>query len=113
MTDIVWCMCSRGRTEGYVDLGGGIWGHQLCRKPTRQFWINKVLREYYERELDEIIERIIEHKELEDGLDKGRAETACKFLAMLLNPTNPNLISVKNASVKRYSDRKNSESTKA
>jgi hypothetical protein len=112
MTDNPWCLCSRSRTEGYVNLGNGIWGHQLCRKPTRLFWINKVLRENYERELDAILTRIIEHTELEDGLDKGRAETACKFIAMILNPVNPSPLNVKNAAVKRYLYRKNNAVTK-
>lgn len=64
-----------------------------------------MLIEKYWKELDEIIERIIEQRELVDGLDKGRAETACLFIAMLLRPHAPDPITVRDGAVKRYKDR--------
>lgn len=69
------------------------------------FWENVVLIERYKQELDDIIERIITNNEKEDGLDKGRAEIACNFIAMILNPINPNMIQVRNDAVRRFKER--------
>lgn len=64
-----------------------------------------MLIDRYWKELDEIIGRIITKQELEDGLDKGRAEAACLFIAILLRPHNPDLIGVRNQALKRYKER--------
>jgi hypothetical protein len=64
-----------------------------------------VLIANYWKELDEIIERIIEGKELPDGLDKGRAETACLFIAMLLRPHDPDVKLIRDQALQRYRGR--------
>lgn len=66
-----------------------------------------MLVEKYWHELDEIFDRIVEKNENEDGLDRGRAETACLFIAMLLRPHNPDPKFVRDMAIKRYRDRLN------
>jgi hypothetical protein len=100
-----YCTCSKGKNEGYKNLGNQQWVHSVCGKPAYLFWINVMLIEKYWKELDDIIERIIEKRELEDGLDKGRAETACLFIAMLMRPHDPDIRTIRNQAVKRYRDR--------
>jgi len=102
--DLWYCTCSRGKNEGYRNLGNQNWVHSTCGKPAYLFWINVVLVEKYWKELDEIIARIIEKREHEDGLDKGRAETACLFIAMLLRPHDPDVKVIRDQAVKRYRD---------
>jgi hypothetical protein len=98
-----WCTCKdRLSFKGFVRIKDNIWGHQACMKPTELFWTNAVLSKMYEAELDEIIARLMEGRESEDGLDKGRAEMACKFLAMLITPRNPNMKYVRDEALKRY-----------
>lgn len=106
--NIVWCTCtSKGKNEGYtrIDYPGTeseVWGHKQCGKPTYLYWISIVLLEKYWKELDEIIARIIEGKELEDGFDKGRAETACLFIGLLVRPHDPDIKSIRDMALKRY-----------
>lgn len=103
--ELWYCTCSRGKNEGYKNLGNQYWVHSVCGKPAYLFWINCVLLENYWKELDDIIERIIEKRELEDGLDKGRAETACLFIAMLTRPHDQDIKPIRDQAVKRYRDR--------
>jgi len=103
--ELWYCTCIKGKNDGFKNLGQQHWVHSVCLKPTYLFWINQVLIEKYWSELDEIIERIIDQSELDDGLDKGRAETACLFIAMLLRPHNPSVKDVRDMAVKRYRDR--------
>lgn len=100
-----WCKCLRGKTDGYKQIEADIWVHSVCSKPTKMFWINKVLLDKYWEELDLIIERIITKTEYSDGMDKGRAEIACLFIAMLLRPHAPDIKYVRDLAVKRYRDR--------
>lgn len=97
-----WCKCLRGKMDGYKHLGNQVWVHSVCLKPTHLFWINQMLIQKYWKELDEIIYRIIMKEELEDGLDKGRAETACLFIAMLLRPHDPSVKYVRDEAIKRF-----------
>ncbi len=101
--DVPWCTCIGALgSKGFVLISNGIWGHKDCMKPTNLFWINAVLSKKYEAELDEIIARLMEGRESEDGLDKGRAEMACKFLAMLISPNDPNMKYIRDEALKRY-----------
>ncbi len=94
--------CKRGKTDGYKHIGNGIWGCAVCGKPSLLFWISHVLVSSYWKELDEIISRILEKRENEDGLDKGRAEIACKFIAMILYPHQPDIKYVRDLAIKQY-----------
>lgn len=96
------CLCNRSKNEGYKNLGNQFWVHSVCEKPTYLFWINQVLIEKYWKELDEIIERIVEKRESQDGFDKGRAETACLFIAMLLRPHDPDVKLIRDMAIERY-----------
>ncbi len=98
--DIPYCRCAKGKMDGYKNLGNGIWAHSTCNKPTYLFWINQVLVNDYWRELDLIIEKIIEKRS--DAHDIGRAEMACKFIAMLINPENPDPKPIRDIAIKRY-----------
>ena len=61
----------------------------------------------YWKELDEVFARIIEKRENEDGFDRGRAETACLFIAMLLYPHSPDPKTVRDMAIRRYRERLN------
>lgn len=98
------CRCGRNKNEGFKNIGNQTWVHSVCLKPTYLFWMNVMLVEEYWKELDEVIARIIEKRELEDGLDKGRAETACLFIAMLLRPHDPDIKTIRDQAVRRYRD---------
>lgn len=97
--------CSRGKTDGYKSIGNGIWACAVCGKPSYRFWITHVLVQGYWKELDEIISRIMEKRENEDGYDRGRAETACLFIAMLLYPHSPDTKFVRDMAIRRYRER--------
>lgn len=64
-----------------------------------------VLLDRYWDELDTIVERIATGQEAEDGLDKGRAETAMYFIAILLAPHNPNIQRVRDEAARRFRER--------
>lgn len=103
---VPWCECglkrgSSSKRRGFAHIGNQVWVCNSCMKPTRLFWENRLLRNRYEAELDEIISRILNGQENEDGLDKGRAEIACMFIAMILTPNNPNPVLARNESLKR------------
>ena len=108
MNEPPYCLCSKGKTDGYKNLGNQLWVHAVCRKPSYLFWINQMLINEYWKELDLIIERILEKRELEDGLDRGRGEIACLFIAMLLRPHNPDPKFVRDQALKRYRERNSS-----
>lgn len=101
---IPWCECKVKKTSGYKHLGDQIWGCPQCLKPTQRFWYNQVLRKAFQAELDPIMERLLAGED-SDGLDKGRAEMAIKFIAMIENLSAPNLIHVRNESLKRISSK--------
>lgn len=107
MNDTPWCLCTdKGKSSGgYINVGNQFWVHFACKKPTRLFWENQVLIHKYEEELDEIMDRILSGHESADGLDKGRAEIACLFIAMILNPSKPNILTARDASIKRCRSR--------
>lgn len=101
--NIPWCECGvkRGgaiKKGGYTHIGNQIWVHSACMKPTKMFWERQVLVKQYKNKLDEIIERIIEKREL-DQFDKGRADVACEFIAMI---EGCDKVRVRNESVIRY-----------
>src|SRR5215213_8941123 len=88
--DLPYCyQCAKKKTDGYRHKGDQIWVCAICHKPTYLFWISQMLVEKYWHELDELFDRIMEKRENADGLDRGRAETACLFIAMLLSPHDP------------------------
>ena len=70
-----------------------------------RYWITHVLVNDYWKQLDEIFDRIMEKREEPDGLDRGRAETACLFIAMLLYPHSPDPKSVRDMALRRYRER--------
>jgi hypothetical protein len=53
----------------------------------------------YWEELDTIIERLMTNQEAADGLDKGRAETACVFIAIL---EGSDLVKIRNRALQRF-----------
>lgn len=66
----------------------------------------KSILEHYWEELDTIMDRLMtEGSEAADGQDKGRAETAAYFIAILENPYNPDIDAVKIQCVDRWNAR--------
>ncbi len=63
-----------------------------------------LINEYWD-ELDKILDRIMTKDEKEDGMDRGRAETACLFIAMILRPHDPDPKFVRDMAIKRYRER--------
>lgn len=106
--DVPWCLCKRGKSDGFKNIGGKenqFWVHAVCELPTRLYWENQVLSKKYEEILDEVITRIIEGNESPDGLDKGRAEVACRFIALLVNPNKPDMKLIRDQAIQRYRTR--------
>ena len=60
-----------------------------------------ILERYWD-ELDTLIEKIATKQENEDGLDKGRAENACYFIAIMTDPYRPNIIKIRDEAVRRF-----------
>lgn len=101
---IDYCRCLKGKNDGYA-LEGELWVHSKCRLPSRIYWEKHVLIQRYWEELDDLMDNILSKSESADGLDKGRAENACYFIAILQNPVNPNIIGVRDEAVRRYRER--------
>lgn len=101
---IDYCTCLKGKTDGYKNLNG-LWVHSKCEKPAKVYWMMHVVIPNFIEELDTIMERFLSRQEAEDGLDKGRLEIACYFIAVLQNPTQPDIIKVRDEAVQRYREK--------
>lgn len=66
----------------------------------------KSILETYWEELDIIIERIATKNASADGLDKGRAENACYFIAVMTNPYQPNIVAIRDEAIARFRNAK-------
>lgn len=67
----------------------------------------KSILERYWDELDTIIERLATNQESADGLDKGRAENACYFIAIMTDAYKPDILKIRNEAVRRFKERLN------
>lgn len=100
-----YCTCNKTRSEGWTHKGDQLWVHDKCDKPSRMVFERMLLLNRYWQELDDIVDRIASKQEAEDGLDKGRAETAMYFIAILLAPHNPDITKVRAEAARRYKER--------